>query len=234
MIKKNEWYVNCKMPELTGGLAKLARKNGWHRAGNEDSTTDRKFLTCTSGSCICTNNQTYENFEEITIDEAIRRLEAGPPNDDRILVEEPDGVEHEVKIADDGSIRIGCEVIPMETVRELAKLIKQGPIKIGGNSVSIHVARTNGPFSKVSCGDVDISIETVNQIVEKWEEKNGEANPPNKKDEEDPFRGFVEAIAESKTARFAAREDLPSRGSAQPWDMYRTSTAKALLRKVDA
>jgi len=27
--------------------------------------------------------------------------------------------------------------------------------------------------------------------------------------------------------------DLPSRGSAQPWDMYRTSTAKALLRKVD-
>ena len=139
MSEKNEaWQVDCKTEEIYLGLAKLAESNGWALAGTGTAKTGFAWRWLAWKKDVSGwrmygySGKPNESFV-IPIDEAIRRLEAGPPKqDDRIFVEKTIEDWHEVEFLDDGSVKVGCQTISKEDVAEIARRIERGPVRFGG------------------------------------------------------------------------------------------------------
>ena len=239
MSEKNEaWQVDCKTEEIYLGLAKLAESNGWALAGTGTAKTGFAWRWLAWKKDVSGwrmygySGKPNESFV-ISIDEAIRRLEAGPPKqDDRIFVEKTIEDWHEVEFLDDGSVKVGCQTISKEDVAEIARRIERGPVRFGGHTFWL-LAFEGQPYHRCKWNGIEVPIETVGKIIARAGVKvESEEGAEEKKPESSILREFVEALAINNLGGFKYRYGIDLPISADPYEpravWYRELADKAL------
>lgn len=224
------WQVDCEINEVTVALAKTARRCGWGRGGGDEGPFNDFWLHVNPLSKLVRQDKEHPNFVTVTINEAICRLEAGPPKpkDPPITITGCDKSEVPVEIREDGSLMIDGVHVPLWIVKRIAKRGWPDCMTIQDISIFFTADKRTGKATGIKWNGHAVSIEKANQIIAKVEEKIGKSL-----DRPGILEQFVVALSTADVYKFAQAHKFSERASGSTDSDYYRRIAQEIVNYLD-